>query len=131
MTEEVQRKTARAHREALAEMMKKKKIDAGAGDVKELDGEGSMGESGLGIRLALVPNMGHQVQNDVRWEIGARKLLAFFEAALRSFWSCLAFGDLDIWRCRGCFAGVSENALVFHAALGSFFPTACLYVYQI
>ncbi|MCV5073652.1 hypothetical protein OFB51_27050, partial [Escherichia coli] len=52
----------------------------------EVEGEGSGGfkdTAGRGVRFALVPGAGHHCQNDVGWEVGARKVLAFYRELLR------------------------------------------------
>lgn len=73
----------------------KKKIDGVVGENEtvdeevevevEVEGEGSGGPkdtAGRGVRFALVPGAGHHCQNDVGWEVGARKVLAFYRQLL-------------------------------------------------
>ena len=46
-------------------------------EVVPLPGEGDQDNIGHGVRYCVVTNAGHHLQNDVPWEIGAQKLLAF------------------------------------------------------
>ena len=48
-------------------------------EVVPLPGEGDQDNVGHGVRYCVVPKSGHHLQNDVLWEIGAHKLLAFYQ----------------------------------------------------
>ncbi|KAH6648802.1 Alpha/Beta hydrolase protein [Truncatella angustata] len=79
MTGEVQRKAAQTYREAFTNMVNEKKIDVTVKEIKKLEGEGEMDDSGHGVTLAFVPGAGHHVQNDVQWRVGAKKMLTFLQ----------------------------------------------------
>ena len=80
MTHDVQVKAAETYRAAFSSMVADKKIDSNEeGSIVKLVGEGDDDDSGCGVRLAWVPGAGHHVQNDVQWEVGAAKLLAWFQ----------------------------------------------------
>ncbi|KAK3490338.1 Alpha/Beta hydrolase protein [Neurospora hispaniola] len=50
---------------------------------EEVEGSGGPKDTaGRGVRFALVPGAGHHCQNDVGWEVGARKVLAFYRQLL-------------------------------------------------
>lgn len=75
---------ATAYRTVLAQLVGTKKVDleddhrsieASAED--ESGGEGR--DERHGVWLTFVPGAGHHLQNDVPWEIGANKLLKFYE----------------------------------------------------
>ncbi|KAK4190292.1 putative Abhydrolase domain-containing protein [Podospora australis] len=51
------------------------KIQGEVSEVSSLDGKDTIGQ---GVRLCFVPGAGHHLQNDVGWEIGAEKLMAFY-----------------------------------------------------
>jgi hypothetical protein len=52
--------------------------DGNDGRVGKLSGEGGQDERGDGVRVTWVPGAGHHLQNDVQWQVGAEKLLAFY-----------------------------------------------------
>ncbi|KAJ0158917.1 hypothetical protein CTA2_10645 [Colletotrichum tanaceti] len=79
MTHGVMSKLAVFYRTALAELVGSKKLDAKVDEVKPLSGEGGNDDEGSGVRLAWVPGAGHHLQNDIMWEVGAKKLLGFHE----------------------------------------------------
>ncbi|KAF9877586.1 hypothetical protein CkaCkLH20_04721 [Colletotrichum karsti] len=79
MTHGVTSNLARTLRTAFAELVGSNKLDAQADEVKPLAGEGDKDDDGDWVRLAWVPGAGHHLQNDVMWEIGANKLLEFYE----------------------------------------------------
>lgn len=90
MTHDVMVRLAGFYRSAWKSLVGAKKIDAdvdtgsssGNGDadvVRSLPGEGGLDTSGQGVRHVVVPGAGHHLQNDVQWEVGARKLLEFYE----------------------------------------------------
>jgi pimeloyl-ACP methyl ester carboxylesterase len=57
---------------------KKPLKDVGA-EIVPVDGEGGRDTEGLGVRFCMVPKAGHHLQNDITWEVGAKKLLEFYE----------------------------------------------------
>ncbi|KAL2265273.1 hypothetical protein VTJ83DRAFT_6373 [Remersonia thermophila] len=71
---------ANAYRVACAGLasQKKKPRDVGA-EVIPVEGAGDRDNTGHGVRFCLVPKAGHHMQNDIPWEVGAQKLLAFYE----------------------------------------------------
>ncbi|KAK8094931.1 Arylesterase [Apiospora hydei] len=77
MTRDVQIEAAETYRSAVSDMVREKKLEADSAPVRRLEGEGGQDDSGQGVRLAWVPGAGHHVQNDVQWEVGAAKLLAW------------------------------------------------------
>ncbi|KAM7204778.1 putative Abhydrolase domain containing protein [Rhypophila sp. PSN 637] len=85
MTYPVMEKLAWFYRRAWAGLVRDKKLDAaasssdGGDDVRSLAADGGLDSAGQGVRLAVVPGAGHHLQNDVQWEIGAKKLLEFYE----------------------------------------------------
>ncbi len=48
-------------------------------EVVPLPGAGDQDNVGHGVRFCVVPKAGHHLQNDVPWEVGAQKLLAFYQ----------------------------------------------------
>ena len=70
-------KSARIYRAAFSRLIGDGGIGAKDAEVRPLDGEGGRDNSGHGVRLAWVPGSGHQLQNDVMWEVGAKKLVEF------------------------------------------------------
>ncbi|WYZ36685.1 hypothetical protein EsH8_II_000191 [Colletotrichum jinshuiense] len=79
MTHGVMTKMAAFYRDAFAELVRAKKLDAKVYEVKRLSGEGDEDDEENGVTLAWVPGAGHHLQNDVMWEVGAKKLLGFYE----------------------------------------------------
>jgi hypothetical protein len=79
MTEDVQREAAKTYRDAFLDLVDDKKLECKVEEIARLEGEGSMDDTGLGVRLVFVPGAGHHVQNDVQWKVGAGKLLAFLQ----------------------------------------------------
>ncbi|WDK10014.1 hypothetical protein CGRA01v4_01293 [Colletotrichum graminicola] len=79
MTRDVMSNLAALYRKEFADLVGGKKLDAKVEVVKPLDGEGDDDDEGGGVRLAWVPGAGHHLQNDAMWEIGAKKLLEFYE----------------------------------------------------
>ncbi|KAK5660708.1 hypothetical protein OQA88_12073 [Cercophora sp. LCS_1] len=70
-------KLADFYRVAFASLVGEKKIEAIDEETTETPGEGGQDNIGHGVRLNMVPKAGHHLQNDVTWELGAAKLLAF------------------------------------------------------
>jgi hypothetical protein len=81
MTVPIMKDLASSFRSALSGLVEGKKLEAGAETAHEepLDGEGGLDTIGRGVRFCLVPGAGHHLQNDVMWEVGAKKLLDFYE----------------------------------------------------
>ena len=80
MTPKVMKELASMYRIAFAGLVKQKKMDRDEGDdeVRTVKGEGGEDTEGQGVRLCFVPGAGHHLQNDVTWEIGAKKLVEFY-----------------------------------------------------
>ncbi|KAK4236710.1 Alpha/Beta hydrolase protein [Achaetomium macrosporum] len=70
---------AEMYRKTYRSMVQQKKLDGEEHDVESFPGEGGRDNSGLGVRYCVVPRAGHHLQNDITWEIGAQKLLEFYE----------------------------------------------------
>ena len=72
-------KLAEFYRKAFQSLVAQKKLDVHDSGVEPIAGEGGEDTSGHGVRLSVVPGAGHHLQNDVTWEVGAAKLLAFYQ----------------------------------------------------
>uniref|UniRef100_L2GEA8 Alpha beta hydrolase fold protein n=1 Tax=Colletotrichum fructicola (strain Nara gc5) TaxID=1213859 RepID=L2GEA8_COLFN len=79
MTHGVMQKLAGTFRHAFAQLVGEKKLDAKVDTVNSTGSEGSEDDEGCGVRLAWIHGAGHHLQNDVMWEVGAKKLLDFYE----------------------------------------------------
>ncbi|KAM0323008.1 hypothetical protein ACHAQA_009107 [Verticillium albo-atrum] len=79
MTHDIMVQLADTYRKAVARLVGEKKLDAKLDEVRPLSGEGGQDNEGLGVRLAWVEGAGHHLQNDLSWEVGAKKLLEFHE----------------------------------------------------
>jgi hypothetical protein len=79
MTHPIMENLATMYRKAYTKLVGSKKLQAEDVDVGPIPGEGGQDTAGHGVRLCVVPGAGHHMQNDVTWEIGAQKLLAFYE----------------------------------------------------
>lgn len=83
MTHDEMVKLAGFYRGAWRGLAEGKKLDTDTSSEAEtvvaIPGEGGLDTSGQGVRHVVVPRAGHHLQNDVQWEIGARKLLEFYE----------------------------------------------------
>jgi hypothetical protein len=79
MRQPIMEDLAEMYRKTYRDMVQQKKLDGEEGGVKSLPGEGGQDNSGLGVRYCVVPRAGHHLQNDIPWEIGAKKLLDFYE----------------------------------------------------
>lgn len=83
MTMDVMEKLASFYREPARLLLRDKKLDAvdeyvGQSDVEKESAKRGGDIDSDGVRLCVVPSAGHHMQNDVEWEIGAQKLLAFY-----------------------------------------------------
>lgn len=78
MTRDIMEKMADTYRGAFTTLVEGKKLDAKVEEVATLEGEGGQDNVGRGVRLTWVPEAAHHLQNDVTWEIGAKKLLEFY-----------------------------------------------------
>ncbi|KAK3343875.1 Alpha/Beta hydrolase protein [Lasiosphaeria hispida] len=79
MTKPVMEKLATYYRLAFSTLVSQKKLEVEDSDVENMPGEGGQDTAGHGVRLVFVPGAGHHLQNDVTWEVGAGKLLAFYQ----------------------------------------------------
>lgn len=70
---------AQSYRTRYSSMVQQGTLDGVDAEVVPLSGEGGRDNNGHGVRYCVVPQAGHHLQNDVPWEIGAQKLLAFYE----------------------------------------------------
>ncbi|KAK4122776.1 alpha/beta-hydrolase [Parathielavia appendiculata] len=70
---------AQMYRTKYSAMVQEKQLQAEDAAVVPLSGESGPDNAGHGVRFCVVPNAGHHLQNDVTWETGAEKLLAFYE----------------------------------------------------
>jgi hypothetical protein len=71
-------KLAGFYRKAFSGLVAQKKLDVEDTDIQPLQGEGGQDNTGHGVRISMVPKAGHHMQNDITWEVGARKLLDFY-----------------------------------------------------
>lgn len=83
MTMDVMEKLADFYRKTLRVLVRDKRLDAVDGSVGQLGERQTNVQQGMdtavdGVRLCVVPSAGHHMQNDVEWEVGAEKLLAFY-----------------------------------------------------
>lgn len=78
MTKDIMEKLADTYRVEFTAQVDGKKLDAKVDEVVPIQGEGGRDTAGKGVRQTWVPEAGHHLQNDVTWEIGARKLLEFY-----------------------------------------------------
>ncbi|KAJ4306744.1 hypothetical protein N0V88_000110 [Collariella sp. IMI 366227] len=69
---------AKMYRQAFSTQVRQKRLDAEDTEVIPVPEEGEQDTTGHGVQFRVVPNAGHHLQNDVTWEVGARKLLAFY-----------------------------------------------------
>ncbi|KAF4818020.1 putative esterase/lipase [Colletotrichum siamense] len=79
MTRGVMQRLAAAFRRAFTQLVGENKLDAKLDDVYPTGSEGSEDDESCGVKLAWVSGAGHHLQNDVMWEVGAKKLLDFYE----------------------------------------------------
>jgi pimeloyl-ACP methyl ester carboxylesterase len=80
MTMPVMKQLAQAFRKTYRDMVLEKKIDAGQVALTDPPTDTGAGDAQtLGVRFCVVPDAGHHMQNDVGWEVGAQKLLEFYE----------------------------------------------------
>ncbi|KAK3387565.1 Alpha/Beta hydrolase protein [Podospora didyma] len=80
MTFPIMEKLANTYRKAISSLAGQKKLDDRVDDtVENIPGEGDQDTAGQGVRFCVVTGAGHHVQNDVNWEVGAKKLLTFYE----------------------------------------------------
>jgi len=62
----------------VSRLLESRKID-GQVEEDQIEGKGDMDNVAQGVRQCFVPGAGHHLQNDVMWEVGAKKLLDFYE----------------------------------------------------
>jgi pimeloyl-ACP methyl ester carboxylesterase len=79
MTRPVMRRLAESYRAASRHLADKEAPPAGSDAVKPLPGTDGQDDEGQGVRFCVVPGAGHHMQNDTTWEVGAEKLLRFYE----------------------------------------------------
>lgn len=74
----IMKKLAGFYRTAFTEVIREKKIEADDDEVQKIAGPLRLDDAGHGTRFTVVPWAGHHLQNDVQWEDGAQRLLAFY-----------------------------------------------------
>lgn len=93
MSGDIMRDLGEVYRREMGLMGEGKKVDTNDGDreedgqemlevgraVRRLEGQGGEDTTANGTRVTWVPGAGHHLQNDVQWQVGAEKLLAFYE----------------------------------------------------
>jgi pimeloyl-ACP methyl ester carboxylesterase len=79
MTLPVMEKLANTFRTTFSQLVREKKIESKEETVATIPGVGGRDTEGDGVRLCVVPGAGHHMQNDVGWEVGAQKLLEFYQ----------------------------------------------------
>jgi hypothetical protein len=79
MTLPIMEDLGHTYRTTYSSMVQEKRLQGEDAEVVPISGEGDRDNTGHGVRYCLVPRAGHHLQNDVTWEIGAQKLLAFYE----------------------------------------------------
>jgi len=85
VTVSICQRLAERYRGAYRDLVDSKKLDRLAAEESVRHAtlrrmEGSKTDTvGCGVRLCVVPGAGHHLQNDVTWEVGAQKLLEFYE----------------------------------------------------
>ncbi|KAK3392442.1 Alpha/Beta hydrolase protein [Sordaria brevicollis] len=79
MTQDIMQRLANWYRGAYKRLVEGEKIDGVVNDAED----GTEGqEDGMGVRYAVVPGAGHHCQNDVDWEVGANKVMGFYQGLL-------------------------------------------------
>jgi len=91
MTQDIMQKLANWYSVAYKRLVEGKKIDAEEVvsedetvedfECKGLEG-GKETVGSMGVRSVVIPGAGHHCQNDVGWEVGARKVLEFYRGLL-------------------------------------------------
>jgi hypothetical protein len=79
MTLPIMEDLAQMYRTKYSAMVQEKQLQSEDAEVVPISGESGRDDTGHGVRYCVVPGAGHHLQNDVTWEIGAEKLLAFYE----------------------------------------------------
>jgi hypothetical protein len=79
MTIPIMQALAEYYRKAVNQLVGEKKIGPDQATTIESLPSGELDTAGQGVRNCIVPIGGHHLQNDVTWEIGAKKLLEFYE----------------------------------------------------
>jgi hypothetical protein len=79
MTLPIMEDLAHEYRTSYSSMIRQKKLQGKDPEVVPLAGPGDRDNVGHGVMYCVVPKSGHQLQNDVVWEGGAKKLLAFYK----------------------------------------------------
>ncbi|KAL2157744.1 hypothetical protein VTH06DRAFT_5012 [Thermothelomyces fergusii] len=79
MRQPIMEDLVRTYRTTYSNMVQKKQLLGEDAEVVPLTGEGGRDNAGHGVRYCLVPRAAHHLMNDVTWEVGAEKVLAFYE----------------------------------------------------
>jgi hypothetical protein len=79
MTVPIMLRLAEFYRSAFSSLVRTAKVQVKIEEEEALDGQDGQDVKGRGVRFCLVTGAGHHLQNDVMWEVGAKKLLAFYE----------------------------------------------------
>jgi hypothetical protein len=75
-TKKIMYQMVNVYRAAVKSLVKDKKLEV---ECDESTGTEDKDNHGEGVNYAVVPFAGHHMQNDVNWEYGAKKVLAFYE----------------------------------------------------
>jgi hypothetical protein len=79
MTVPIMEDLAQFYRAKYSSLVQQGTLEGVDAEVVPLPGDGGQDNTGHGVRYCVVPRAGHHLQNDVPWEIGAQKLLAFYK----------------------------------------------------
>lgn len=79
MTLPIMESLANTYRKAYTTLAGQRRLESEDGDVQPIPGDGGRDTAGQGVRYCVAPGAGHHLQNDVSWEVGANKLLEFYE----------------------------------------------------
>lgn len=79
MTFAVMNKLANVFRQAHGHLVREKKVDAEEDYAGPIAAAGGNDDQADGVRFCTVPGTGHHMQNDIGWEVGAQKLLEFYQ----------------------------------------------------
>ncbi|KAL2260058.1 hypothetical protein VTK26DRAFT_6077 [Humicola hyalothermophila] len=79
MTLPITESLTNTYRKAHIALVQQNKLESNDGGVQSVPGDGGQDHAGQGVRFCVVPGAAHHLQNDVTWEVGAQKLLAFYE----------------------------------------------------
>lgn len=82
MRQPIMEDLAHTYRTTYSSMVQQNQLLGEDAEVVPFTGEGSGDNTGHGVRYCFVPGAAHHLMNDVGWEVGAEKVLAFLQTAL-------------------------------------------------